>query len=111
ATYRMCDWCAIQSVDLLTEDIVIRNGDIKLMVAPVKTGAPCEAGTTAALFKTRLSQLINSGGQYAMSGDGKCFLIIRTLDQSAQPEPRRSWSNWMAGLKGFLFPPARGRTC
>jgi Tol biopolymer transport system component len=73
--------------------------DRKLMAVAVKTGAAFEALVPAALFQTQIASTLTTGHDYAVSADGKRFLIIGTLEKPEQPEPMTVLVNWMAGLK------------
>jgi Tol biopolymer transport system component len=75
--------------------------DGKLMVAQVQTtGQMLEAGAPVALFQTGIvggGTVTPRNPQYAVSSDGKRFLI-NTVDESAA-SPITIVTNWTAGLK------------
>ena len=68
-----------------------------LMAVDVKAGTTVDAGVPRALFKTALrsSLVVNSGNQYAASGDGQRFLV--TVQN--EPPPIAVVLNWMTALK------------
>lgn len=72
--------------------------DSTLMAVPVTGGGAFEAGTPVPLFKTAISQPTGIRNQYAVSADGRRFLII-TPTREMQSAPLTVVLNWTAGLK------------
>jgi Tol biopolymer transport system component len=80
-------------------------GDGKLMAVEVKTAPAFEAGAARALFDSRISRSgeVTNPFHYAVTADGKRFLIISNADATeashSTPVPITVVLNWTAGLK------------
>ncbi len=73
--------------------------DRKLMSVEIRTASKFEATVPRALFQTRiLATLTRTSHHYAVSADGKRFLIISTMEETASA-PITVVMNWMAALK------------
>jgi len=100
------------------KELFFLSRDRKLMAAPVKAGAAFQPGLAQELFQTRMNLL--GGGvtrtyHYAVSADGKRFLIIAPLEEAAsapitvvqlgggREAVRRSTTDWMMCRNGSGF--------
>ena len=77
--------------------------DGKMMAVEVKTAPSFEVGASKALFDSRISRygVVTNPFHYAVTADGKRFLIISNADPSGSPAatPITVVLNWTAGLK------------
>ena len=78
--------------------------DRKLMVVEVKASAgkgsvAFEAGVPKALFETRVAAFTGAWNHYAVTGDGKRFLIVTTPTDETASTPTTVVVNWTAGVK------------
>ena len=74
------------------------SADRKLMAAEVKADATFQAGVPQALFDVRVSGLVDVRGHYAVSADGRRFLVNR-LGESGGSSPMTVVLNWTAALR------------
>lgn len=72
--------------------------DGTLTVVPVSSGVAFEAGAPSPLLKTVISQPTGIRSQYAVSADGRRFLILAPAGESTGPS-LTVVVNWAAGLK------------
>jgi len=78
---------------------VSRSRDRKLMAAPVKAGAAFQTGLAQELFRTGTNLgFVTGTHHYAVSADGKRFLMIQPLEEAA-PTPITVVLNWAPGGK------------
>ena len=74
------------------------SADRKLMAVDVKADATFQAGVPQALFDVRVSGLVDVRGHYAVSADGRRFLVNR-LGESGGSSPMTVVLNWTAALR------------
>ena len=72
--------------------------DRKIMAAPVKMGTTFEAGVAQPLFEARITGAGPFGYAYAVSADGRRFLVNTTLADNT-PQAVTVVVNWTAALK------------
>jgi len=70
------------------------------MAADITTGAGINSGIPRELFDTGLivNQAVNEGGQYAVTSDGRRFLLLKPLAE-ATSTPITVVLNWISLLK------------
>jgi len=83
------------------QELFFVTADQKLMAAPVKAGAAFQPGLAQELFQTRMNLMggmIANTYRYAVSADGKRFLMIVPLEEAVST-PITVVLNWAAGGK------------
>ena len=74
------------------------SADRKLMAVDVKADATFQAGAPEALFDVRVSGLVDVRGHYAVTADGRRFLVNR-LAEAGGSSPMTVVLNWTAALR------------
>jgi hypothetical protein len=74
--------------------------DANLMAVQVKTGGGFESGVPVPLFDTGLRNVRpGSAFSYAVSRDGRRFLLQTPIQDSTGAAPIKIVTNWLAGVK------------
>jgi len=68
------------------------------MAAPVSSGDSFEMGAVFELFEFRAGTLQEFAPPYAVTADGRRFLINAVVDMEPNA-PLTVWVNWAAGMK------------